>query len=238
MNNPTVIPAIDILGGRCVRLLKGDYDQATVYSEDPVETAAAFAGSGAKRLHVVDLDAARSSGDNRKVIKALLQKGGLEVQVAGGVRDEQGVNALVKAGAHRVVMGTAAVRNPGLLERVASRHPRQILAALDIRESVPAVSGWTETEPVLVGDLLHTWDGLPLAGVILTCIDRDGTMSGPDLETLAMVRRMTEHFLCYSGGVTSRDDIRRLGAAGAQAVILGKALYEGRLTLEQAMGHG
>lgn len=238
MNNPAVIPAIDILGGRCVRLLKGDYDQATVYSDDPAEMAAGFAASGAKRLHVVDLDAARGSGDNRKVIKAILQKGELEVQVAGGVRNERGVSTLVKAGAHRVVMGTTAVRDPGLLERTALRHPRRILAALDIRESMPAVSGWTETEPVMVGDLLRMWDGLPLAGVILTCIDRDGTMSGPDLETLAMVRRMTEHFLCYSGGVTSREDIKRLGAAGAQAVILGKALYEGRLTLAQALGHG
>jgi phosphoribosylformimino-5-aminoimidazole carboxamide ribotide isomerase len=186
---------------------------------------------------VVDLDAARGSGDNRKVIKAILQKGALEVQVAGGVRSERGVGTLVKAGAHRVVMGTTAVRDPGLLERAAKRYPRQILAALDIRESMPAVSGWTETEPVMVSDLLRRWDGLPLAGVILTCIDRDGTMSGPDLEALAMVRRMTDHFLCYSGGVSSREDIRRLGAAGAQAVILGRALYEGRLTLDQALGH-
>jgi len=238
MNNAVVIPAIDILDGRCVRLLQGDYAAATVYSEDPAETAAGFAASGARRLHVVDLDAARGSGDNRKVIKAILQKATLEVQVAGGVRSERSVSGLIKSGAHRVVMGTSAVRDPALLARAAKRYPRQILAALDIRESMPAVSGWTETEPVMVGDLLRAWDGLPLAGVILTCIDRDGTMSGPDLESLAMVRRMTGHFLCYSGGVTSREDIRRLGAAGAQAVILGRALYEGRLTLAQALGRG
>ena len=235
MNRAAVIPAIDILGGKCVRLLQGDYAQATEYSDDPAEMAAAFATAGAKRLHVVDLDAARGSGDNRKAIKAILQNRDLEVQVAGGVRNEGGVTALVKAGAHRVVMGTTAVRDPDLLERTAKRYPRRILAALDIRESRPAVNGWTETEPVMVGDLLRKWDGLPLAGVILTCVDRDGTMSGPDLETLAMVRRMTEHFLCYSGGVTTRDDLKRLAAAGAQAVILGKALYEGRLTLEQAL---
>jgi phosphoribosylformimino-5-aminoimidazole carboxamide ribotide isomerase len=235
MNKAAVIPAIDILGGKCVRLVQGDYGQVTEYSDNPAEMAAAFAATGARRLHVVDLDAARGSGDNRKAIKAILQNGDLEVQVAGGVRNEGGVNALIKAGAHRVVMGTTAVRDPDLLERTAKRYPRRILAALDIRESRPAVNGWTETEPVMVGDLLRMWDGLPLAGVILTCVDRDGTMSGPDLETLAMVRRMTEHYLCYSGGVTTRDDLKRLAAAGAQAVILGKALYEGRLTLEQAL---
>jgi len=235
LKDPVVIPAIDILGGRCVRLRQGDYEQATVYSEDPTEVAVGFAEAGAQHIHVVDLDAARGSGDNKAVIRAILRRVDLKVLVAGGVRTADAAGALIKAGAHGVVMGTTAVRDPQLLEKCATKHPGRLVAALDIRDNVPAVQGWTETEPVMIGDLVGRWDALPLGGVILTCIDRDGTMSGPDLESLAMVRRMTTHFLHYSGGVTSREDINRVAAAGAHAVILGRALYEGRLTLAQAL---
>jgi len=146
------------------------------------------------------------------------------------------VEAWLSAGAHAVVMGTAAVREPRLLERSARRHPARILAALDVRDEKPAVSGWTETEPVMIGSLLARWDKLPLAGVILTCIDRDGTLSGPDLATLLKARSMTGLPVQYSGGVSSLEDIAKVTSAGAQAVILGKALYEGRIKLEQAFG--
>lgn len=235
MSIVVVIPAIDLLGGHCVRLVKGDYEHATVYSDDPVDVAGVFAAAGAQRLHVVDLDAARGTGDNRKVITALLEHTSLKVQVAGGVRSSEAASELLDGGAHWVVMGTAAVRNPRVLERAARLYPGRVLAALDLRDDRAAVSGWTETAPVLAGALLGRWDRLPLAGVILTCIDRDGTMSGPDLETLGKVRRMTGLDLQYSGGVSSLEDITKVGAAGAQGVILGKALYEGRIKLEEAL---
>ena len=230
-----VIPAIDILGGRCVRLTRGDYANPTVYSEDPVEVAATYAKAGAKRIHVVDLDAARGGGDNRALIEAIVQQGGLELQVAGGIRTEAHVDALLKAGAHSVVMGTAAVREPRVLERCVRKHTRRILAALDIRDNQPSVSGWTETEPLRIGILMARWDVLALAGVILTCIDRDGTLEGPDLKTLTRVRAMTSLPVQYSGGISSTEDIQHAAKAGASAVILGKALYEGRVTLEQAL---
>jgi phosphoribosylformimino-5-aminoimidazole carboxamide ribotide isomerase len=230
-----VIPAIDILGGRCVRLVRGDFEHPKVYSDDPAEVAEEFASAGAEHLHVVDLDAARGSGDNRGVIQSILRRQDLKVQVAGGVRTAEIVNALLTAGAHAVVMGTAAVRNPRLLERCAQRHPARILAALDVRNDQAAVSGWTETEPVMIGSLLGRWDRLPLAGVVLTSIDKDGTLGGPDLKALVKARAMTSLTLQYSGGVTSLEDIGRVAAAGAQAVIVGKALYEGRFTLEQAL---
>lgn len=235
MSSAAVIPAIDILQGRCVRLLRGDYEKVTVYAEDPLEMAEIFADAGAQRAHVVDLDAARGSGDNTSVIATMLRRSELKLQVAGGVRSAEKVNTLVDAGAHGVVMGTAAVRDPRLLERCAREHPGVLLAALDVIYNQPAVSGWTETEPVMIGSLLGRWDGLPLGAVILTCIDRDGTMGGPDLDTLAKVRRMTSLELHYSGGVSSLDDITKIAEAGAQAVILGKALYENRFTLEQAL---
>ncbi len=230
-----VIPAIDVLGGRCVRLVRGDFEHPKVYSDDPADVAAEFVTAGAQHLHVVDLDAARGSGDNRSVIHSILRRDDIKVQVAGGVRTAETVDAWLSAGAHAVVMGTAAVRDPRLLERCARRHPAQVLAALDVRNDRAAVSGWTETEPVMIGALLGRWDGLPLGGVVLTSIDKDGTLGGPDLKTLARARAMTSLTLQYSGGVTSLEDIARVAAAGAQAVIVGKALYEGRFTLEQAL---
>jgi phosphoribosylformimino-5-aminoimidazole carboxamide ribotide isomerase len=230
-----VIPAIDILGGRCVRLLKGDYSQATPYSDHPVEVAKRFAASGAERLHIVDLDAARGGGDNRTVVEAILHQSSVELQVAGGVRSLEIVSSLLEAGAHWVVMGTSAVREPALLEQIARAHPGRVLVALDVRDSRPAVKGWLETETMTISDLIGQWDRLPIAGMVLTCIDRDGTLSGPDLETLDNVRQMTDLYLEYSGGISSVEDIKHVAAAGAQACILGKALYEGRVKLEDAI---
>lgn len=227
---------MDLLGGRCVRLVKGNYEHPTVYSENPLELVVEFEQAGAERLHVVDLDAARGTANNSSVIESIVRRHHLKVQVAGGIRSSEAVDAWLDAGAHAVVMGTAAVREPRLLERCTRQHPGQVLAALDVRDDRPAVTGWTETEPVMIGALLARWDRLPLGGVILTCIDRDGTLAGPDLETLARVRGMTGLPIQYSGGISSVDDIQRVAAAGAHAVILGKALYEGRITLEQALG--
>jgi phosphoribosylformimino-5-aminoimidazole carboxamide ribotide isomerase len=229
-----VIPAIDLFGGRCVRLVKGDYGTPTVYSDDPLEVVDEFVAAGAEHLHLVDLDAARGTGDNRAVIESIVRRQQLKIQVAGGIRTSDAVDAWLGAGAHAVVMGTAAVRDPHLLERCALRQPARILTALDVRDQQTAVSGWTETEPVMMGALLSRWDRLPLAGVILTCIDRDGTLSGPDLATLAKARSMTGLPVQYSGGVSSLEDVAKVASAGAQAVILGKALYEGRIALEQA----
>lgn len=230
-----VIPAIDILGGRCVRLVQGDFRHATVYSDDPLEMALRHASAGASRIHVVDLDAARGAGDNREVIGAILKRRDIHVQVAGGVRSASLARSLFDAGARFVVMGTAAARDPRSLERSARANPGQVLVALDIRDGAPAASGWLETVEHTTVALVERWNELPLAGIILTCIDRDGTMTGPDLETLGSVRAMTDLELQYSGGISELADILAVEAAGAQAVILGKALYEGRIKLEDAL---
>jgi phosphoribosylformimino-5-aminoimidazole carboxamide ribotide isomerase len=230
-----VIPAIDILGGRCVRLRRGDYAHPTVYSDDPLDVAASFADAGAERIHVVDLDAARGQGNNRELIENIVRRDDLKVQVAGGIRTEDQVDRLFAAGASAVVMGTAAVREPRLLERCTRKHTAHVLAALDVRGDQPSVSGWTESEPLKVGILLARWDVLPLAGVIFTSIERDGTLEGPDLKTLARVRAMTSLPIQYSGGISSLDEVREVAKAGADAVILGKALYEGRVKLEDAL---
>jgi phosphoribosylformimino-5-aminoimidazole carboxamide ribotide isomerase len=230
-----VIPAIDILGGRCVRLVRGDYANPTVYSDDPADIAISFAEAGADRIHVVDLDGARGLGDNHEAIEAIVRLRDLKVQVAGGVRTEEHLDKLLGLGADAVVMGTVAVRDPRLLERCARKHVGRVLTALDVRDNQPAVHGWTEKEPVKMGSLLARWDVLPLAGVIFTSIARDGTMEGPDLKTLARVRAMTSLPILYSGGISSIDDVRAATAAGAAAVIVGKALYEGRIKLADAL---
>jgi len=211
-----VIPAIDIMNGHCVRLVRGDFDQRTVYSDDPATIAVDFARAGAERLHVVDLDAARGEHDNRTVIEAVIEAG-------------------ISAGAGSVVMGTAAVREPELLAECAHSFPSHVMAALDVRDGLPAVSGWTETEPLDISELIPRWNVLPLAGIILTCTERDGTLAGPDLATLERVLGMTELPVQYGGGISSLHDIRRVREARAAGVILGRSLYEGKLSLEQAL---
>ena len=230
-----VIPAIDILDGRCVRLWQGDFGQSTTYSDDPVAMTMDFERAGAKRVHVVDLDAARSSGDNRAVIESLIASSSITVQVAGGIRSSEQIDTWLSMGATAVVMGTAAVREPELLAQCARKHAGQVLAALDIRDGKPAVAGWLETEPIGVGELIARWDALPLAGLILTATDRDGTMAGPDLETLTRVRAMSRLPVQYSGGIASLDDLRAAREADATAVILGRSLYEGKVLLDEAL---
>ena len=230
-----VIPAIDVLGGKCVRLTRGDYAQPTVYSDDPLDVAASFVSAGAERIHVVDLDAARDDGDNHSLIQSIVQRTKVKVQVAGGIRSETSVDRLLAAGAYAVVMGTAAVREPRLLERCARNHKGRVLAALDVRGGQASVHGWTESEPLKIGILLARWDVLPLAGVVFTSIERDGTLEGPDLKTLARVRAMTSLQVQYSGGISTIEEIRAVAQAGAAGVIVGKALYEGRVKLEEAL---
>lgn len=229
-----IIPAIDIIKGQCVRLVQGDFEQRTVYSDDPATIALDFARAGAIRLHVVDLDAARGEQDNRPVIEKVIESG-LAVQVAGGVRTAAQVDMWVNAGAGAVVMGTAAVREPELLSECAHRYPGHVMAALDVRDGLPAVSGWTETEPLDISELIPRWNVLPLAGLILTCTERDGTLTGPDIATLTRVLTMTQLPVQYGGGISSLSDIRAVREARASGVILGRSLYDGKLSLEQAL---
>jgi phosphoribosylformimino-5-aminoimidazole carboxamide ribotide isomerase len=229
-----LIPALDLLGGRCVRLLKGDFARETVYG-DPLEIARAYREAGARRLHVVDLDAARGEGSNRDLVARLVSQARVSVQVAGGVRTSEDVAAWLDAGAAAAVMGTTAVREPARLRAAAEAHPGRVLAALDVRAGQPAVSGWTDVETLALADLLAAWEAAPLDGVILTSVDRDGTLAGPDLAALAEVLAATRHRVVYSGGIGSLEDVAAVAAAGASALILGKALLEGRFELPEAL---
>jgi phosphoribosylformimino-5-aminoimidazole carboxamide ribotide isomerase len=233
-----VIPSLDLTEGRAVRLLRGDLARQKSYASDAesvIGLARRLSGAGARRLHVVDLDAAMGSGDNRRLVERLVMESGLEVQVAGGVRSEEDAARWLEAGAAAVVMGTAAVRQPETLAAVAAAHPARVLAALDVRSGRPAVTGWSAVEETGVAEVLRRWQGLPLGGVILTSVDQDGTLAGPDLALLALALQTARHPLTYSGGVASMADLEALSEAGAAAVILGKSLLEGLIPLAEAL---
>jgi phosphoribosylformimino-5-aminoimidazole carboxamide ribotide isomerase len=234
-----VIPAIDIRGGRAVRLTGGDFNRETVYGDDPLAIARSHHAAGAWRVHVVDLDAALGrAGDNRELVSRLVAEAGVEVQVAGGIRDAAAAASWLEAGAAAVVMGTVAVQDPDLFAAVAEAHPDQVMGALDLRGATPQVAGWTSSEATAVEELLASWQALPLAAVILTSVERDGTLTGPDLASLGKTLGLTRHRVIYGGGIGSIEDVRAVAAAGAGGVIIGKAIYEGRLDLADALSAG
>jgi len=234
-----VLPALDLLGGQVVRLGEhGDFDRPTAYAADADQTVGLgrrYVDAGARRLHVVDLDAARGTGDNRLLVQRLVTEAGAEVEVAGGVRSELAARRWLEIGAAAVVMGTAAVRQPELLARVAAAYPGHVLAALDVRAGRPAVAGWSALEELTVADVLVRWREAAPAGVVVTSVDRDGTLLGPDLRLLSEVRSRTVLPVTYSGGIASLEDLRAVSAAGAAAVILGRSLLAGIINLEEAL---
>jgi phosphoribosylformimino-5-aminoimidazole carboxamide ribotide isomerase len=228
-------PAIDLRGGRIVRLTKGDYDAETVYGDDPVGVAASFADAGAPWVHVVDLDAARS-GDpvNRPVVAAIAAalRGRARLQNGGGVRTLADARALADAGVDRVVMGSAAVSDPELVERAGEVVP--VAVGLDHRDGDLAVHGWTEASGVRLGDALRRFP--TAAAFVITDISRDGMLTGPDVVGLSAAVAATEVPVIASGGVSSIDDIVSLAAIpGLGGVITGKAIYEGRFTVAEAL---
>jgi phosphoribosylformimino-5-aminoimidazole carboxamide ribotide isomerase len=231
-----LIPAIDLRAGRVVRLHQGDFEKERTYSTDPLAVARQYAEAGAKRLHIVDLDAARGRGsDNRETVEQITQHAAIDIQLGGGVRTEADVQRWIGAGATAVVMGTTAIRHPELLAEIATRHDGQVFAALDVRGGQPAVTGWSHVESLTMAQVLTSWEGAPLAGVILTSIDRDGTMSGPDLRALTEAKTSTQHRLTYSGGIARVEDLMQIEKAGANGAILGRSLLEGRFTLRQVL---
>lgn len=232
-------PALDVRAGRVVRLGQhGDFATETAYAEDPdaaVGLARGYIVAGAHRLHVVDLDAARGAGDNRALVERLVAEVGAQVEVAGGIRSLADAERWLTVGAIAVVVGTAAVRDPALLAQMAMAYPGRVAAALDVRGGRAAIAGWASIQELTVVEVLARWEDAPLEGVIVTSVDRDGTLAGPDVELLDTALAATRHPVAYSGGVASLADIRTVAAAGAAAVILGKSLLEGHIPLAEAL---
>jgi phosphoribosylformimino-5-aminoimidazole carboxamide ribotide isomerase len=230
-----VIPAIDLLGGRCVRLLRGDFGKATEYSDDPLLVARQLVHDGAARIHVVDLDAARDAPDNRALVEAIVREAGVAIEVAGGVRSDGDAQRWLDAGAAFVVIGTMAAEDPAAAADLVRRQPEKICVALDMRGDTVSTHGWEQGAGQSLDALLQMLEDAPVERYIYTDINRDGTLLGPNFDGLHTLMEQTKHDVVLSGGVSSMDDVRRANALGAAGVILGRALYERKISLREAL---
>jgi phosphoribosylformimino-5-aminoimidazole carboxamide ribotide isomerase len=229
-----VIPAIDLRGGRAVRLLRGDPNAETSYSEDPVAVAERFQAEGARRLHVVDLDAALDQGDNREVITDICHSVVIPVQVGGGLRSLEAIGQVLEAGASRAILGTAAAADPAFVERAVEEHAEHIVVGVDVRGGHVMVRGWTQEGPLLE-DAIPALEDAGAPRFLATAIARDGTLEGPDLRLYERVLGITDVPVIASGGVRDAADIWALRDLGCEAAVTGKALYEKTLKLSQVI---
>ena len=231
-----VIPAIDLRGGRCVRLLYGDFSQETVFADDPAEVARRWESLGARRLHVVDLEGSRDGEPrNLEAIAAILGAVRIPVQVAGGIRDEAGALRLLALGADRIVIGTAAVRDPALVESLVARDAEAVVVALDARDGVVRTDGWLRSGEIGVGELAARMTALGVHRFLYTDIGRDGALTGPNVAAYRDLCAETDAAVLASGGVARSADIAALVTTGAEGVIVGRALYTGDLHLPEAL---
>ncbi len=234
-----VIPAIDLLDGQCVRLHQGDYDQVTRFSDDPVAQALSWQSQGAERLHLVDLDGARSGLPvNDAVVRAIVAALRIPVQLGGGVRSLERAEALLACGLDRVILGTVAIERPGLVRELAASHPGRIVVGIDARAGRVATRGWLEESAVAAEDLAASFEGSGVAALICTDIATDGTLAGPNLGFLRRMAEASTIPVIASGGIGDLTDLLSLLALaplGVEGVIVGRALYDGRVDLAEAL---
>jgi phosphoribosylformimino-5-aminoimidazole carboxamide ribotide isomerase len=231
-----IIPAIDLKDGRCVRLYQGDFAQATVYSDDPVATARQWEEQGATRLHVVDLDGAKDGRPaNIDAVLAIVSAVRIPVQLGGGLRREEDINAALALGVERVILGTAAVESADLVSRVVARFGQQVIVGVDARDGMVATAGWTSMADVRAVDLIDHMAGLGVQRFIYTDIARDGTLTEPNFAALAELVRPGGPAIVASGGIAKIDHLVRLADLGAEGTIVGKALYAGAISLPDAL---
>ncbi|HEY5208780.1 MAG TPA: 1-(5-phosphoribosyl)-5-[(5-phosphoribosylamino)methylideneamino]imidazole-4-carboxamide isomerase [Stellaceae bacterium] len=230
-------PAIDLKGGQCVRLLRGDMDQATVFNSDPAAQARAFAEAGATWIHVVDLDGALAGkSENEIAVRGILGAVAVPVQLGGGIRDHGGIAHWLDAGIARIILGTAALRNPDLVKTACRDFPGRIAVGIDARGGKVAVEGWAEQSDLDALDLARRFEDAGVAAIIYTDIDRDGMMQGVNVEATARLANHTSIPVIASGGVSSLDDIRELKKyPRIDGAIIGRALYERKFALADAL---
>jgi phosphoribosylformimino-5-aminoimidazole carboxamide ribotide isomerase len=233
-----LLPAIDIQGGRAVRLLRGDFADETVYADDPLEAARAFVEAGARFLHVVDLDGAREGHPvNLEHLRRITSELGVAVQYGGGLRDLGAVRSALAAGAERVVVGTAAYSDTDFVDQLLSTWEPRIVIAVDVRGGRVSVAGWTKATQMVPEDLIARLQRRGVKQFMYTNADRDGTLEGPDLDEVRRISDAVRGRFLYSGGIASADDLRALASlrlVNLAGVVSGKALYEGKLTLAEA----
>lgn len=231
-----ILPAIDLRGGKCVRLRQGDYSRETVFGDDPAAMARRWVGEGAKALHLVDLDGAREGQPvNRDAIRRIVEAVDVPCQVGGGLRTEADIEATLEAGVARVVLGTRALQDPAWVRQMAQAYPRRIVLGLDARDGKVATHGWQATSESAALDLAREFANWPLYAIVYTDIARDGMLAGPNLSGMAELASAVPLPVIASGGVTTLDDVRGLSDAGLFGCIIGRALYEGQIDLSAVL---
>ncbi|QDL91287.1 1-(5-phosphoribosyl)-5-[(5-phosphoribosylamino)methylideneamino]imidazole-4-carboxamide isomerase [Paroceanicella profunda] len=231
-------PAIDLKDGQCVRLYKGEMDQATVFSDDPAAQAKLFEDAGCEWLHLVDLNGAFAGEPvNAAAVEGILARCRVPAQLGGGIRDMATIERWLDKGLARVILGTVAVRDPALVKQAAKAFPGQVAVGIDARDGLVAVQGWAETTDTLAVDLARQFEDAGVAAIIYTDIDRDGAMGGPNVGATAALAQAVRIPVIASGGVSSLDDLRALKACGAplDGAISGRALYDGKIDLAEAV---
>jgi phosphoribosylformimino-5-aminoimidazole carboxamide ribotide isomerase len=231
-----VYPAIDIRGGKCVRLIKGDYSRELVYGDDPADVAERWQAAGARVLHLVDLDAAKSGQPtNLATIERIRQRVTIDLQVGGGIRDEAIIQRYLDLGVRQLVVGTQAVRQPEWFAQMTHRFPACLVAGIDAHAGQVATDGWTQASGQTPVAMAQSLERLPLAAIVYTDIATDGMLQGPNVSAMAQMAAAVAVPIIASGGVTRPDDVRRLAEAGVAGCIVGRTLYEGHMTLEEAL---
>ncbi len=232
-----IMPAIDLKDGNCVRLLQGRAEDATVYSDDPVDTAKKWKAAGAEILHIVDLDGAFSGTQkNLDSIRAIRRSVDMTLEVGGGIRTMETIDLLIAMGIERVILGTVAAKDPGFLRQACDRHPGKVIAGIDAKDGKVAIKGWVETTGQEAIGLAQKMKEAGAAGIIYTDISRDGMLTGPNFEATERMARSVDLPVIASGGISSIDDIRRLlKIEGLWGAITGKAIYTGRLDVAEAV---
>lgn len=231
-----LFPAIDLLGGQAVRLLRGDYSEVTVYDKDPLKLAKGIKAQGATWLHLVDLDGARSGEMvNAALIKRIAEESGLKVQVGGGIRSVKAAGDYLDCGVDRVILGTAAVEDRGLLEGVVNIFSGKAAVAVDVRDGYVATQGWTQSSGIRMDNFLKDLENLGVTTLIMTDISRDGAMQGPNLALYADIQARYSFELIASGGVSTLGDIKALHDLNLYGAIVGRALYTGDIKLADAL---
>lgn len=229
-------PAIDLRGGKCVRLRQGDYAQETVFNDDPVSVALEFQAAGAEHLHIVDLDGAREGLPvNLPAVQDIVAAVDMQCELGGGVRDEQSIAELLGFGIQRLVVGTSAIKRPDWFRQTCQAFPDKLVLGIDARDGLVATDGWLETSSVSAIELAQGFADEPLAAIVYTDIATDGMMRGPNVAAMQEMQQAVDLPVVASGGVTTLADVRALGEAGLAAAIIGRALYEGAFELSEAI---
>lgn len=231
-----IFPAIDILNGKCVRLIQGDYNQEKVYGDSPVDMAKEWEAKGAEFIHIVDLDGAKSGDSiNKAIIKVIAGVVGIPIQVGGGIRSLETIDYFLSSGVARVIIGTAAINDPAFLKAAVEKYGEKIAVSLDARNGYIATDGWTDTSEILALDLLKELEEIGVKTVVYTDIAKDGMLQGPNLAEQKAINEATSIDVIASGGVTTKKDVDDLTALDMYGAIVGKALYDGAIELEELL---